>query len=383
MNREEALIQFKQEVVNRFCMDTRKAFYQLFLEKRELFKERLVQGFEKAVRQFWEIGEEESEIAFIQISYLRGSILDGTYQWYIEVQGKDGVLEEADRAVVIQMAEFFTPYEQFEQDLKKEMEHYSGKIAEMDVEKIKREEFDKCRFYLYLGALQAFRGIRKNPYYQKLKKAPLFRILLGEYKGVTQIVHVTDRKRSKEELIAFLMEERKEEGELVCLLEKEELTRRDFEEAVITKGQIVMKNLMYSVMGKSQIEKSFFVCCNLIGVDFEGAELSDSYFQTCTFQNASFVDAKIRMTGFAGSHFELGVWKEGMGEAGLYPVSFRGAVIDGADFSYANLSGCDFRDAQLSGVIWEDTILEGTIFDTRTAEKLKLTEEQRAKIILC
>ena len=373
MNREETLVQFQREAADPLCREARKAFYQLLQKKEERWKEKLLEGFEEIVKQVWRQEGEETEIAAIQISYLRSGILDGSYTWYFEAHKKDGIWEE-EFAVSCTMAEFFLPYEQLEQELKKKMRLYFGKIEEMDIEQIKQNEIEHCCFVFYLIGLQTFRFIFDNFFYQKLKKAPLFRIFLGEYKGKGQMIHLTDTKLKKEMLLSYLLEKPEEEGEAVCLLEKEELTKRDFRNINLTGEKILMKNLLYSIWRNSRIQKSFFVCCNFMGVDFSEAELEDSFFQVCLFQNANFEGAKMKMVGFIGSHFKKGEQEGERIEPGLYAVSFQNSVLDGVDFSYADLSGCDFRKAKISRVIWKEAILKGAQFDEKTAEELAFSD---------
>ena len=78
---------------------------------------------------------------------------------------------------------------------------------------------------------------------------------------------------------------------------------------------------------------------SMVGADFSGARIRDSFFTDAILSNAQFTnpdqDEKIK----------------------LERVDFDNATLDGADFTNANLVGVDFTDASLIGAVFEGATL--------------------------
>lgn len=378
MNRAEAMVHFQENVANELCEAAKKEFHQLFIEKREVFAEKLKEGLKGIVNLLCE-RKEETEISYIHYSFLRAHVLDGTYEWFVEAQDEKGVFDPVERSITLSISEFFSPLQKLEEALKNQIHTYAGKITESDIEGIKLKEFNRYIGYFYIGGLKAFQNLKETDEYITLNKAPLFRITLGERKDKCLIVHLTLSAPMTEEEAQDKFYTKPDETDM----QKQELTFQDYKGFHFFDRQIVFKNASYSSFQGTTLTQSEFMFCNFIGADFTGTTISNSYINVSTFQDACFRNAVIQDTVMAGNHFETAKYDEKKPiVAGLYPVSFQGALLKNVDFTGSDLSYCDFVGAKLYNINFSEAILEGAVFERDMASKLELTEEQRNSIIL-
>jgi uncharacterized protein YjbI with pentapeptide repeats len=93
---------------------------------------------------------------------------------------------------------------------------------------------------------------------------------------------------------------------------------------------------------------------------FDGADLSDATLARTKLANVSFTGAKLRNTDLSRAalvncDFEnadlAGAKLDG---ANIVNAGFQGANLQGADLSGSTLINADFEDAQLAGAVWVD-----------------------------
>jgi len=372
MNRAEALEHFEEHIAGEACEIAAKEFHCGFLQKRELYINKLQEGFRQIVA-YLKDNEDNTSIGYIHFSFLRAHVLDGTYQWYVEAQDEKGVFDKKERSVTIDMAEFFEPLETLVEVLSKKLPDYAGKITQSDVENIKLREFGRYIGYFYIGGLKAFQKIRQQEVYRELHKASLFRITIGERKDKCIILHIAfPEPMEEEEALAKLCTAPEESGMSV-----EELTFRDFSGFHFQELRLVFKNTAFTSYQNVTMEEEEALFCNFIGCDFTGAVIKNSYLNACTFQDTTFEQAIITDTVLAANHFAVTEYETGKKiVAGVYPVSFRGAVLTNVNFTGSDLRNCDFTGVTFKNVDFTDTNVTGAVFDKNAVLQLNLTKEQ-------
>lgn len=377
MNREEALAHFRENAAEPAINRALQQFYEEFKVNRELYCEKLLTGFEQ-IAQKLQTEDPDTEIASIQFSFLQAHAADGTYQWLVEAKDKNEVLDRKEREVYIAMPELFGALEALEQEMKQEAAKYVGNLNEGDAREVKLEAFRRCIGYFYLGGYYAFRNISHTESYQKIKKYNLFRIMLGGYMDQVQILHIQE-KREIEDIKKQLYETADIED-----WNKKELLLRDYSGIVLKEEgkRIDCKNLMFSSFAKSRIRYHLFTLSNLMGVNFSNSRIDDTAFIGNTFQQADFTGAVLKNCDMHASMFYGGEYVNGQVTPGIYPVSFKNAVLEQVNFSYCDLRNCDFEHAQMSDVVMDSAMLEGARMSRENMEKLELTEEQRNAVVI-
>lgn len=383
MERKEALEQF-QKYVSEQTNKMWEEFQAKGISGRERLAERLAENILLLLRQE-EKKREQSETykaGFLTISYLQSGVADGCYDWYLELQDKNGVLDETERVLEVSMKEFFFCFEKLEQSLKTEARRYVGKIQEADCEAVKLEEFRKLKTHLAFAAAKAYQKIRDSREIKELPKETIFWVTIGEYKGTCQLIGLEDSQEGiQEKLEEKLFSDMEEKA-----LQKQELTRRRWIGEKWEEKQVVYKNLMFSDFKRCQTYHMEFVCCNLTGADFSNTVMQECSMMCCVLHDVSFEQAALTGVLFFEGQFAPNL--TGLSEEeketvrGIFPASFRGAVLERVNFTGARLDGCDFCGAVLKEVVFEDASMQGAIFDRETADKLDLTDAQRTAILL-
>lgn len=377
MDRKEALAHFRENAAVPAIKRALQQFHEDFKINRELYCQKLLTGFEEIAEKL-QIEEPDTEIACIQFSFLQSHVLDGTYQWLVEAKDKNEVLDRKEREVYIAMPELFGALETLEQEVKQEIAKYIGNLNEGDAEQVKLETFRRCIGYFYLGGYYAFRNISHTEAYQKIKKYRLFRIMLGGYMDRVQILHIQEEKE-----IGDIKKQFYDTADIDDW-KKEELLLRDYSGIVLKEEgkRIDCKNLMFSSFAESRIRYHLFTLSNLMGVNFSNSRIDDTAFIGNTFQQADFTGAILKNCDMHASMFYGGEYVNGQVTPGIYPVSFKNAVLEQVNFSYCDLRNCDFEHAVMTDVIMDSAMLEGARMSRENMEKLELTEEQRNSIIM-
>lgn len=393
MERKEAL-----EIFGIYVSAQVEQMWKTFQAERKNRREKLVEKLEDSIlnllRQEEGVSGEKKPMGFLTISYLQSGVVDGSYTWYLELQDKNGVLDPIERSYEVSMRECFSDLEELEQILKKEARRYLGKIQEADCEAVKLEEFRKLKTYFIFAGVKAYQKVRNKKEMTDLWKEPIFRVTLGEYKGVCQLVGLEDRQEGiLQELEKKLFSDMEKKA-----FSQPELTRRWYGKETWEEKQVVYRNLMFSDFCKWKSYHVEFAFCNLTGVNFSETSIQDSSFLCCILQDASFEGAVLNGVLFFKAQFsplilpeikereqteeteQINLEQPEEVERGILPTSFRGAVLKRVNFTGAVLNGCDFREAKMEEVIFEDAFLEGAIFDAEEIDKLALNEEQKKKV---
>lgn len=405
MERKEALERFGV-----YVFAQTEQMWKKFWTERERIREILIEKLADHSLRFLRQEEEKKEtdqkkrMGFLTISYLQSGVVDGSYTWYLELQDKNGVLDQTERSYEVSMKECFSFLEEFEQILKKEARRYLGNIQEADCEAIKLKAFRTLKTYLIFAGVKMYQKIRDRKEVRDLWKESIFRVTLGEYKGVCQLIGFEDQQEG----IWQELEKKLFSGMEKKALSQLELTRRWYGEGIWEEKQVVYRNLMFSDFRKWQAYHVEFAFCNLMGVNFSEASIQDSSMIGCMLQDALLEGANLNGVLFLKAQFSpliLPEIKEQESkkseligeeteeeirtatleqpeevERGILPASFRGAVLNRVNFTGAILNGCDFRGAKMKEVVFEEALLEGAIFDVEEIDRLALSEEQKKNI---
>lgn len=372
MNREEALQQFFKEHGDTLVKKAKKDLYENLRQHKDEFSKKLCEGINQLTDKVV-LGEEETKFAFIQISYLRTSVIDGTYVWYVEAQDNRGSLDLSDRHITVELKSFFEPLEQLRQELIRESYAYNGMVTEFDIEQTLCKVFDFfVPMFFYLGCY-AVEDVTELEGYQKLPKEPLFRIVFGEYKGKGSILHITNAMIEKDE--AFwnnLFSPVKENG-----FTDREFSYQDYRGMAFREECIAYKNLRYSNLKGVFMEEQHVTACNLMGANCKDMVIKDCNLNFDVCIDADFRGVQISDTTFWSCRFEDGTLTDEIPTPGVGGVRFDGAVLSRVNFSQSCLKGAHFENATLDDVTFPDVDLTDAVFSKEMEQKLTLTKEQR------
>lgn len=375
MNREEALQQFFIEHGDTLVGKAKKDLYENLKQRKDEFSAKLSEGVNRLADRFTIKGS-DVKFAFIQISYLKTSVIDGTYVWYVEAQDNRGSLDLADRHVTIELKSFFEPLEQLRQELIQKSYAYNGMVTEFDIEQTLCKVFDFfVPMFFYLGCY-AMEDVTESEGYQKLLKERLFRIVFGEYKGKGSILHITNENMEKDE--AFwndLFSPVKENG-----FTDRAFSYQDYRGMVFREECIAYKNLRYSNLKGVCMEEQHVTACNLMGANCKDMVIRECNLNFNVCIDADFRGAQISDTTFWSCRFEDGTLTDEIPTPGVGGVRFDGAVLTRVNFTQSCLRGAHFEHATLDDVTFPDADLTDAVFSKEMEQTLLLTKEQRSVV---
>lgn len=376
MDRIEALQAFRRGKAKEICEKKHREIYRFFWDNKKSFEEKLRSGLAEIIEKT-RSDQDDTPIGFIEFSFLRVHILDGSYQWLVEAQDENGSFDMADRTISIDMSGFFGIWEELKEELKKEALCYVNILTEADCEQIVLEEFDKLQLYFLLMGIHAFTNIDQSEVFSKLNKARLFRIIMGERRGKVQLIYASNQSSlAPAEIINKLCSSEGEEDYI-----SKEFVLGDFNGFVVSDCRIAIRNLSFSNFNNAKIKGAEILVTQFIAANLDEIVIEDCQIDLCVFLNSSFCKAQIENTNFAGCSFG-GQAEDELIEPVLYPVLFDEANISNVSFAGCDLRYCDFSKANLEDVDFVESLLEGACFSKRIADTLDLTEEQRKGIRL-
>lgn len=359
MTREEAINHFRRTDGKEIIERAGKALFESINRHRESIEETLLESYNQII-DLWEEKGRPFPVSEIHFSYLRITVLDGTYLWQTEIKGPKRDLDEGHLECMMDMSEYFSVLEKYREELYLEAQKYVMKLTKSDCDQMIQELFVSKIGYLYMIGVQAFEKICFDEKLQNLEKYKRFHITMGERRGEDFILYGELKKqKSQEEVIK----------ELTTQCQENDLTKRDymmyqFQKLQLKEVRIMGKNLQFIRATDSEWISVEFVMNQMMLVDLSGTVIRDSAFHFCVFGGSNFSNCYLHHVTFAGSHFGIVPYDPEIQKhlsfiptrfvnSRLYEVSFAGALLQGCDFTGAMMENVEFTEAEMEGVVME------------------------------
>lgn len=375
MTREEALEKFRAEEAGEILKKLNKIYYQNLVEKSERFGELLREGFWKILDKLEEYPE--FEIQEVQFSFLRAHIMDGTYQWLVELHDKEGDYTRQDISMGLDMKEIFECYDSCRQDLYDAAAKYVNVLTPADCDLILVDNFCKQVMYLYLLGNRAFRDIHKDERFKKITVKKIFRILIGERKDKAFVIYANfEEALDQEEAIEKITSQPEEKD-----FNSSDYVMFDFSNITLKEVNVSLRNFPFADFSGSEMDDLFFYSNKCMMTDWRGCTIKNAYIEDDVFNCADFSDSYIENVSFIGSRFDVIPYTDEIpGNLSIFPVSFRGATIKNVDFRGAYLAKCDFRGAEIGRTNFEEADMAGTVMEQKYKDILELSSRQKESI---
>nr|WP_288828262.1 pentapeptide repeat-containing protein [uncultured Clostridium sp.] len=296
MKREEALKTFKAD------QDQYKAEYIL------LFQKNLRDQLPELSDQFLQVFEKlrynvpkNKEVAFIYFSFLRCDIIERNYRILVECMGTDWFADQDTVSFYISVDFLFIGINELWDRHFDGIRKYMGKITKYDVHDMIFDTVMECSRY----AAGVLRGvcwdIEENQDFCRLKKAYVWSILWGEYRGETELIcHRDYNKKVLKDWRALFMQLDRKPSVMAhsCWyeinLENHSCSERDFSYAMFCK--CALENMDFS---SSNLSGAQFINCNIRDCRFHGADLCMAKFIGCSWENVTFSGADMKYAVFS------------------------------------------------------------------------------------
>ena len=153
MTREEALDKFKSEEAGVILKKTNLKYYNQLVEKRDEFADLLRKGFWNIISRLESYPD--FQVQEVQFSYLRVHIMDGTYQWLVELHDKNGDYTREDISQMLDMKSVLGVYDECRKELYQAAAKYVNTLTPADCDLIVMENFADQVMYLYILGVYA------------------------------------------------------------------------------------------------------------------------------------------------------------------------------------------------------------------------------------
>lgn len=375
MTREQALDQFKKEAAGSILKKLHKIYYQQLVNMRDEFARTLR-------KEFWNIidkGKEYPQFQLweVQFSYLRTHIMDGTYQWLVELHDENGDYTSTDISQIFDMKVVIGIYDKYRQELYEAAAKYVNILTPADCDLIMTDYFGTLSMYLYILGVYAFRGLAQDDRWKEVEKEDKFRILLGERRGQTFVVYSEGWSQKKAgEVIEKLSQQPTEQD-----FTSADYMLYDFSDMQIQEADICFRNFNFSNFRRCLVEESDVKACQCMYTDWQGCHIRNAVMDGNCMCGADFGSSILENVSMAGVRLDvLPYSEENILNLTLIPVSFHNAILQNVDFSGAFLAECDFHNARIGRVNFEGADMRNSRIDKKYKDILQLSEEQKNSI---
>ena len=357
MNREEALLEFREKVAYPLCKKTREEFMESLEIYYDGFKDEIIRKIKKII----EVANKRDNynLVVFQIELLRTAILDESYRFYIHGYNEMWYLDEDDIVEEIDLKYLFKPYINLKEALLKEKKIYLGKVNNYDVESILYEAVTEVWLNLIEIARVLFWDLDEEPWIKENIKSQFYFVKWGEYQGKNETVFAMDyRKKTNKDMEAILKIDK-------------------------SKNPFVYSSWINSTFDNLDLSENKMVFINLKGSVFEKINFQDSYIvkgqcDNAVFRDCNFTNCKMVSTSFKNVTIENCIFDNGL----LRNTTFKDAQLSNVSFKNANLCDANLSGIKHKNLDFTEAEVEGALFDVMEIPFLHLSAEQLQTIYI-
>lgn len=357
MNREEAIIDFKENKAKALSEIAIDEFTDIFVNNIEEIKGILMSGLKKLITKWNK--ERNEELVVVQYELLRTMILNESYIIYIHGYNSTWYLDDNSIVYELNLKFLFEPFIKLKEALIKEKKIYMGKINNYDIQEI-----------IFEKVLEAFKGmsdiVRKffwdldeDKWINENLKTPFYVIKWNEYQSESEILFAMDHREKSNEDMLEILKKNKEKAPFTYSVWK----NSKFNDLDLTDNPMLFINFKGSTF-----ENVIFKECDILRAQLKG----------CTFINCDFSNTRL-----AGTSFENVIIDNCTFENSFMPnVNFKGANLRKVKFINADLRNVDFTEVEFSEVDFLNANVEESVFDLDKVPYLHLSSEQLQTIYI-
>lgn len=347
-------------------LDNLERFYQ---ENKDELKEKFLESFRKLCRT----SIEKKEIAYINYSLLRTSLLRNKNEYLVEVADENWFLDRENIKSEYNVNWAFKYLDELTEELNQARRVYMGRVKDHHIESIRLLEAEKYNRYILALIRYSLKDIDKIEEFKELDLREELEIRVGEYRDISKIAYKKDKREKNPFIIKEFLEEKDED---------DSYSYQVYKGIDLKNGDYEYLDFRYCDFRESNLRESNIQNAILLGANFENSVLEkvdfkDSIINECNFKNANLKGADFSRCEGANCERRKYDWII----VGFEPIDFRGAELEDSSFNYTNLEGADFRGAKFNNTSFRGAKLYKARFLERDREKLNLEERQIKDVI--
>lgn len=381
LNREEALKDFNDKVINKLLDNCRKEFKELINRNEEKLGRLLIESIQK-LNEKAKINldiDENYKLVVLQFEFLRINILNDNYKILLHGYNKLWYLDDNPVEEEVDLNFLSEPFIKLKEQLMKEKLIYVGKINNYDIQKIILDITAECYNSISQIARDYLWDLDEEEWINDMLLSDFYIIKWSEYKGKSETVFAMDNRKKGTEDLNKLKNIDKEKQPFVYSvwkdsefndldLSKENMLFINFKGSQIENVDFSETSIVSGEMKYTKLKMCKFIKGSIVGTTFEKSSIKRCGFNECDLRSSDFNNALLEEVNFDDSNFQLGNFVN----TNLYKVSFKNCNLAQADFSKAKFEHVDFEGANL----------ENTIFSREDVPFLHLSPEQLQYILI-
>lgn len=360
MNREDALIDFKSKMTEKYITKYNMLLIDTYNNNKTKIHDMIFQAIKSIIdKGMLHFNFTKNKIAMFQFEILRTDILNESFKITLHGYNSYWYLDENPVYDYVDFKFLFKPLIELRKELETEMKVYIGKINKYDVQNI-----------LFTVAIEFFNNmssdVRKwlwnlddNEWIKVQCINEFYKVRWGEYQGKSEIVFAMDH--IKKDTKDFLQLGKQDEH-------KKPYVYSVWRESIINNCKINDRNMLFVNFKESSLEKVEFVLCKMISAQFENCNMNETSFIDTILAGTSFCKANLSKCSFEKSN--------------LFGSDFSNSYLNNVNFNKCNLSKSIFVNATIENVSFENADVSDAIFSSKSVPYLHLTPEQLQTIYI-
>lgn len=335
MNREEALVEYNENIVKSLVEEARNKFEQLCNDNEVELENRLVGAFRDLIQKCNDECDRGEDITIFQYEMLRSNILNESYIIYLHGYNKNWYLDDKPLCIEIDLKFIFEPYIELKEKLLREKKIYLGKVNSYDVQNIIFNSVIEAFKELSEALRTWFWDVDEEDYVMNNLKSEFYLIKISEYESGSETVFAMDNRIKN---------------------------NRDIEEYMkYAKGEAP---LVYSVWKNSEFTNMDLSDNPMVLINFKGSKLQNVNFTNCAIARGNYKDTELIECNFNKCNLVASVFENAV----ISETSFEETFATNMDFTKCKFKGVSFKNADLRQSLFIDTEFEDVNFEGANVE---------------
>lgn len=374
MNAQEAWIQFMKVDVLPRRLPSVLELHDSYVSNREELIVPLIRLMDELCREVCDgqaNGQMEACIG-IRFSLLRTSLLEQRPVYMLEAYDESSVEALQVTPYRYDAGWIFKHIEDWYKNSELERRKYVGQVEACGLEAWMHEQTGPFQVYMVHAARFAMEQVAKLDSFQSIRKGKIFDVRVGEYRDTATSESVYRMNQVQRPSMTC-------KGWLANLL-KHQYIYEHICQVDVSQGQYPGIRLNYARLEEVDLTGSEMTSSYLLGTRFERSVCDD-----VNWSRSVLIDTDFRQCSLTHARFDYGFGRQKVvheQEAvvfGVQGVLFHQADLSYASFRHARISG-DFRGAVLEGVDFTGADLTGSIMLRSDQEQVLLSDKQRHSI---
>ncbi|NFG22872.1 hypothetical protein FDF11_06960 [Clostridium botulinum] len=370
MNREEALKDFNEKVVNKIINEYKLRFEENLKQYKDMLCEILIDSIVNLNKKVCNVRDYKKDylLNVLQYELLRTNVLDDSYIIWLHGYNRSWYLDEDSVYEEINLKFLFEPFIELKQVLIKKKKVYLGKVNNYDIQNIVFNIVKECYYSIENITREYMYDLDDNEKIKNVFLDEYYLIKWSEYREESKTIFAMDyRKKETKDLIEFTKNPYIYPIFTKSTLNECELKNRDLLYANFKESKLTEINIIECSVPRGKFNNTEFVKCTI-----KNSVMTGSIFKNTSLNTINFSNSDLRACNFNYSD----CIEVTFNNCNLEDVSFYKSSLYRINFINCNLKSVNFIDAKFYKISFEGSDLKEALFNEEVIPFIHITPEQ-------